>query len=106
MMKLKWLWLIALLLLPIAVFAQDNQAVLAIRADTTALQTGEFYPLRIEIDNVTELWSATMRIAYDPQLVYIVGTDSGTPVQLGDFLTGGLSIQNSVNEREGYLLYT
>jgi hypothetical protein len=107
MMKLKLLclWVLLSLSLPSA-FAQDNPAVLAIRADTTALQTGEFYPIRIEIDNVTELWSATMRIAYDPQLVYIVGTDSGTPVHLGDFLTGGLSIQNSVNEREGYLLYT
>jgi hypothetical protein len=106
MVKLRWFWFVALLWLPVVISAQENPTVLAIRADTANLQTGEYYPIHIEIDNVTELWSATMRIAYDPQLVYIVGTESGAPVQLGGFLTGGLSIQNSINEREGYLLYT
>lgn len=106
-MKLKLLCLgMLLFLLLMPTFAQDNPAVLALRTDTTDLQTGEFYPVHIEIDNVPELWSATMHIAYDPQLVYIVGTDSGSPIQLGDFMRDGLTIQNSVNEREKYLLYT
>lgn len=93
--------------MPVTAIAQDDPAVLALRADTTDLQTGEFYPVRIEIDNVSELWSATMQIAYDPQQLYIVGTDSGSPIELGDFLNdGGLIIQNAVLESDGFVRYT
>ncbi|MDQ7024391.1 MAG: hypothetical protein Q9P01_04710 [Anaerolineae bacterium] len=106
-MRLRWLWMIFMLLMPLTSIAQDDPAILALRADTTDLQTGEFYPVRIEIDNVSDLWSVTMQIAYDPQMLYIVGTDSGSPIELGDFLSdGGLIIQNSVREQDGFVRYT
>jgi hypothetical protein len=106
-MRIKWFWGVLLLMLSVPVFAQDNQALLALRSDTSELQTGEYYTVRIEIDNVEELWSTTMQISYDPTMLYIVGTDSGSPVEIGNFLSdGGLVIQNNVNENNGTLRYT
>ena len=107
MMRRRWFWGVLLLMLVVPVFAQDNQALLALRSETTGLQTGEYYTVRIEIDNVEELWSTTMQISYDPTMLFIIGTDSGSPVELGDFLSdGGLIIHNSVNENNGTLRYT
>jgi hypothetical protein len=107
MVRIKWFWGMLLMMLAVPVFAQDSQALLALRSDTTELQTGEYYTVRIEIDNVEELWSTTMQISYDPTMLYIVGTESGSPVELGNFLSdGGLVIQNNVNENNGTLRYT
>jgi hypothetical protein len=107
MIRQKWYLLVWLLMLCVPVLAQDNQALLALRTDTTDVQTGEFYSVRIEIDDVEELWSATMQISYDPTMLYIVGTDSGSPVELGDFLSdGGLVIQNNINKTNNTLRYT
>ena len=106
-MKAKWfIGLLALwLVLPLS--AQDATTLLALRTETTDLQTGEFYTIRVEIDNVTELWAATMTINYNPQQLYIVGTKSGSPVQLGDFLSGGaIIIQNEVDDDSGFVRYT
>lgn len=97
-----------LIIFTVPLAAQDDErALLALRTDATDLQTGEFYTIRIEVDNVTDLWSATMRIAYDPQQLFIVGTNAGSPIDLGSFLNdGGLVVQNRVDENENFIRFT
>jgi len=106
-MKLKWLISLLLLWLALPLSAQEEPALLALRTDTTALQTGEFYTIRVEMDHVSELWSTTMTIDYDPQHIYVVGTKSGSPVKLGDFMAGGaVIIHNQVSESNAFVRFT
>lgn len=68
--------------------AQEPDTQLLLTTDTTDLQTGTFYEVRIEVRNVEALWAANTLITYDPALLYVVGTDSGSPVEVGAFLPG------------------
>lgn len=85
--------------------AQET-SLLQLSSDTTALETGQQYTIRIEVHDVTELWAANLLIQYDPQYIYVVGTKSGSPVRLGDMMRdGGDTIFNSVNSDKAQLNY-
>jgi hypothetical protein len=80
--------------------------LLQINSDSTALETGQTYQLRIEAHDINELWAANVVIQYDPQYIYIVGTKSGSPVRIGDMMReGGDTIFNSVNAATAQLNY-
>lgn len=78
--------------------AQDEATILSLESEQTNLQTGQAYEVTIRLNNVSDLWLSSMEIAYDPALMYIIGTRSGSPVSLGDFFPGEstLVFQNSV----------
>jgi hypothetical protein len=84
--------------------AQDDTR-LQMDISTTDLQTGQEYEVTIQIENVAEFWLANTEIKYDPELVYVIGTQSGSPVTQGLFFTTGSSmvIRNAV--QDDLLLY-
>lgn len=86
-----------LLLIPHILNAQTN-TLLSIQSDTTALQTGQTYTFTLQIENIEGLWLAGMEIAYDPEMLYILGTASGQPVTPTDiFSAGSFTLDNRVN---------
>jgi len=87
--------------------AQDGDTLLSIRADTNTMETGQNYTIRIEVDNILEFWSANIEIEYDPEQLYVIGTRSGSPVQVGDFLANNnIVIFNSVDAETGRITFT
>lgn len=91
-----WLVLSIVWVTPLA--AQDTQAQAQLSTDNLTVQTGQFYEVRIDLRDVVNMWSGDFLINYDPAAIYVVGTDSGSPIRLADFLTGGQSIFNFVSE--------
>ncbi len=73
---------------------------------TTNLQTGQDYEIAIRIDNAPDFWTADLALDYDPSLIYIVGTKSGSPAAVGEIFTSETSVvvQNSVQSNR--LVYT
>jgi hypothetical protein len=47
---------------------------------STMLQTGQYYDLIVRLD-ARDVWAFTLELAYDPQKIYIVGTQAGSPFQ-------------------------
>lgn len=73
--------------------------LLSLQSSQTDLQTGQQYSVEVHIDNISQLWLADIEIAYDPKLIYILGTKAGSPVKLGLLWTPGESttiVRNSV----------
>ena len=72
------LWLMAALtvLLVQPALAQDG-AFISLNTDTTTLQTGQIYEVRVSVENVTNLWVTSFEISYDPKAIYIMGTRAG-----------------------------
>jgi len=73
------------LLLGISSSLAQNDAIIALKADSTAVQTGQYYPLTLYLQDVSEVWQINAEIEYDPTLIYVVGTISGSPMTAGDF---------------------
>jgi hypothetical protein len=67
--------------------AQDS-AFISLNIETTAMQTGQVYEVQVVVENVVDLWVTSFEIGYDPALLYIIGTRSGSPVQPGALLSG------------------
>ncbi len=97
--------LLFILIFVAGVHAQDEtNTFIQLVADTDTMQTGERYTIRIEVRDVAELWSGEMRIAYDPQQIYVVGTKAGSPVSVEGLMSeGGDTVFNSVNDTTGIL---
>ncbi len=76
----------------------QNPTLLSLQIDNPQVQTGQEYVVTIQVDNVPELWMASMEIAFDPSRIYIMGTQAGSPVSPGSLWTAGssLSILNRV----------
>ena len=86
---MRWHWLALLVLLWLAVAgAQDAPARLSLTTTEPEWQTGRIYEVAIQAEDVRELWLATLEIAYDPDRVYVIGTESGSPVALGSVFAG------------------
>lgn len=82
-------WLVlSLLWCMVPLMAQEAQTQILLTTETTDVQTGEFYTVQLDVREIAELWSGDIIIRYDPDMVYVVGTDSGSPVEMGDFLQG------------------
>jgi hypothetical protein len=86
--------------------AAQEGAFLSLETDTTALQTGQFYEVRIRIDGVTDFWSANIDIAYDSSLIYVIGTRSGSPVQQGQFFSPGPAVIVRDFVKNDHITYT
>lgn len=67
--------------------AAQEGAFISLSTETTTLQTGQVYEIQIVVENVVDLWAAELEIGYDPNLLYIIGTRSGQPVQPGALLS-------------------
>jgi len=89
---------IAVLLAGLPASAQEQTTYLSLEADTTELQTGQEYTIRIQVDNVPSLWLATVEIAYNPEKLYVMGTVAGQPVDVGPLFADGpaLDVRNTV----------
>jgi hypothetical protein len=78
--------------------AQD-QATLSLTTSTTALQTGQEYEIAIRLDNAPDVWVTSLEITYDPSVLYILGTRSGSPIRQGDLFAppeATVVVRNSV----------
>lgn len=108
MTKIKWILctLVILTLVGARVPAQEIPAILSLETDTTTLQTGQEYEITIRLENVTDLWLVTMEIAYDPTLVYVIGTRAGSPVVPGDFFPRASTLVFQNNVRRDIINYT
>ncbi len=65
----------------------QEPGLLSLESATLDLQTGQEYEITIQLNNISELWLANMEISYDPQHLYIIGTQSGSPVRQGTLFT-------------------
>ncbi len=92
-----------LLVLPVA--AQE-QTFLSLEAPATTLQTGQEYEITIRIEGAPEVWLADVAIAYDPDLLYVIGTRAGSPVQSGTFFTPESIFIARNNVQSGEIKYT
>ncbi|MBZ0298587.1 MAG: cohesin domain-containing protein [Anaerolineae bacterium] len=75
------------LLLAYPAWAQEP-VFLSLNSPETTLQTGQIYEVQIVVENAADLWVTSVNIQYDSNLLYILGTDSGSPVQPGPLLEG------------------
>lgn len=84
----------------------QNNTIIALQSDSTAVETGQYYPLTIYLQDVSEVWQINAEIEYDPTLVYVVGTVAGSPMTPGDFFTGepAIIIRNGI--KAGQLTFT
>jgi hypothetical protein len=87
------------------VIAQEP-TYLSLATPATNLSTGQEYEVSIQIENVPELWMANLEIQYDPEMIFVLGTRAGSPVQLGSFFTPGASIEIRNLVQNDLLLYT
>jgi len=101
------LFILLLTLLAFTAQAQEtSETLLSLQADTTDVETGQTYTVDILVEDVEELWGVEVFIAYDPQLVYIIGTRSGSPVRTGEFMGSDTFLaRNSVDEDAGQLAF-
>lgn len=98
-----WFVLLALVCLGILSVSQvtaQDEVFISLNAATLDLQTGQEYEIQIQVENVVDLWRVTSAIQYDPALVYVIGTVSGSPVTVGDFIGSAptLTARNRVND--------
>lgn len=70
--------------------AQSNM-LLSLDTASTNLTTGQTYDVTIRLDDAAEVWLADLQINYDPALVYVMGTKSGSPVSPGTLFDPGSS---------------
>lgn len=80
--------------------AQTQTTLLSLNSPSTALQTGQTYEIAISVANSPDLWLADFEINYDPAHLYIMGSRSGSPVQVGELFagTGAVVARNSVQQ--------
>jgi hypothetical protein len=90
--------LVFIVIFAMQVAAQEQPATLSLEIDTPSLQTGQTYDVNIRVANSPDLWLADVQISYDPNLVYVMGTRSGSPVQVGELFagTGSVIARNTV----------
>lgn len=93
------------ILLPTLLYAQIS-TLLSLETATTSLQTGQTYEVSIRLDDAAEVWLADMQISYDPAMIYVMGTRSGSPVSQGALFDPASSavIRNEV--QDGLVFYT
>lgn len=97
--------LIICMLSAVSVTAQSN-TIISIQSDVTDVQTGQYYPITVHLQDVPEVWQINIELDYDPTLVYVVGTAAGSPMTPGDFFEGNrtIVIRNSVSDEQ--VIYT
>ena len=84
----------------------QNNTILALKSDTTAVETGQYYPLTLYLQDVSEVWQINAVIEYDPTLVYVIGTIAGSPMSAGDFFSEDPAIVIRNGVKSGQITYT
>jgi len=94
------LLIVCMSLLTVSQVTAQDEVFISLNAATADLQTGQEYEIQIQVENVVDLWRVTSAIQYDPALVYVTGTVSGSPVTVGDFMSSAptLTARNQVND--------
>jgi hypothetical protein len=91
------LYILLVLLLALPVTAQDSTAApsgtLALNITETNLQTGQYYDVTLAFEAVSEAWLLSTEITYDPQVLYVYGTQSrSAAITPGNFFDSTLSV--------------
>src|SRR5688572_26015302 len=86
--------------------AQDITTYLSLQTDAAAVQTGQYYEVRIQVDGAVDLWLVSAEIDYDPEMLYIAGTKSGLPVQRGALFSPADSIDVLNQVEDSQVIYT
>lgn len=83
----------------LSVVGQTDETFVSLNLSESSLQTGQYYEVSIDVENVVNLQVASVTIGYDPTQLYIAGTRSGSPVTTGDFMGGEAAfvVRNSIN---------
>jgi hypothetical protein len=104
------LMLIVFILLGMAIVSPleaQEQTFLSLDIPDTNLKTGQEYEVSILLEGAPEVWVLNAEVEYDPSLLYIIGTRSGSPVRQGDFFsppTSTVIVRNAVQGNR--LVYT
>ena len=80
-------------------YAQTN-TILSIQSETTAMETGTYYPLTVYLQDVTDIWQIDTIIEFDLELIFVVGSVSGLPADAGDFFDDEPNICDSQLHRQ------
>jgi hypothetical protein len=86
----------------------ESEATINILPATRCVPSGETRVLDIQIDNATGLWSADVRISFDPSVLQVVDSDPWSPgvqVEMGDFLVPDFVLLNTVDNIHGVIAY-
>jgi hypothetical protein len=87
--------------------AQDTTPVqFELSLPDVALQTGQNYPVTITLDNVSDFWLLSFEIEYDPTKVYIIGTQSGSPLRASGLFPSDQSVTTQNFVASNTLIYT
>jgi len=90
--------------------AQAQETFISLQTDQQALTTGQEAEIRLQVDNVSDLWLLNAEIHYDPAKLYIIGTKSGAPLRTSAFFASdanaSIDIFNQAQENTGILRYT
>jgi hypothetical protein len=95
--------ILSVLLLPAQA---QNTTYLSLQTESTVLQTGQSYEIRIQADSVVDLWLASVDITYDPSMIYVVGAKTGSPVQIGSLFTPSGSVIVLNQAKDQHVQYT
>jgi hypothetical protein len=75
------------------VLAQDNQPILSLDMETTNLQTGQEYFVNLRLSNADNVWLVSAELRYDPEYLFILGTNSGSPINQGELFPAEQSVE-------------
>jgi hypothetical protein len=73
--------------------AQDNQPILSLDMETTDLQTGQEYFVNLRLSNADNVWLVSAELRYDPEHLFILGTNSGSPINQGELFPAEQSVE-------------
>ena len=103
----KYIWLLALLCsVPVLQAQEAAEARLSLRMDSAELETGQRYPVRIEIESPSDLWLINLEISYDPAQIYVIGTQAGSPFTPGPLFISKQNINFRNDVGDGLLSFT
>lgn len=101
------LFLVMSLLLFSIVPIQAQEALqISLDAPSTALQTGQEYEITLRVTGADQVWLLNVEVEYDPALLYIIGTQSGSPVRQGALFNREQSVVVRNNIQRTKLNYT
>jgi len=105
-MRRRYLMLVCLLLLFALPTMAQNETIIAVQSDVTAVETGQFYTVSLILRDAVEVWQVNAVLEYDPALLYVVGSVSGQPMSAGDFFAEQPSLMVRNNISTGQITYT
>ncbi len=94
------------LLISIAPSIAQSNTILALQADSASMETGQYYPVSVYLQDVNEVWQINAEIEYDPNLVYVIGTIAGSPMSSGDFFGDEPAIMIRNDVTTGQITFT